>query len=478
MKNHVNTGAGKASDPAKYYKDEPVSGMEAEELLSMARLKMLMEQPFFGKIAYSMVIIENNSIPTTAVDPRGRLFYNRKWVNGMTLEDAIFEFGHETMHIVQRCFDRFPEGGDPGMWNKAADWRCDTDLVDAGFTQSEISKEAVTSETQEKTRKLGTIEAIYKDMLVNAENNTQCEACKQFLKQLQGMSEKEKQEAAAENKALNGKDGEEGEGGEEGESGAPGEGCGGEGKPLEHTCGNVRHCCTGQTADLSKADPMDAQKWLETIVAAKMHAEGKGNMPGALGEAIDELTKSTVRWQDYLKTHATKIFGKDLYTYKRYNRRGHAIGVRMPACRPDGKTAVIAIDTSGSMSEEDVRQCVTEAASIMVACGAVKVWLILHDMRAYYSGYVSDADLTKLKMSRGGTSHHEVFDILRRQHDDELKNVPRDEDVSLAILFTDLGTDFPDYRPDFEVIWGVPVGGCPGIDANVPFGLKVPVELG
>jgi predicted metal-dependent peptidase len=113
----------------------------------------------------------------------------------------------------------------------------------------------------------------------------------------------------------------------------------------------------------------------------------------------------------------------------------------------------------------------------MRACGAEKVWLILHDAVPYYSGYVTEADLSKMKMSRGGTSHRGVFEVLARKYDDEKMNIPQDEDVHLAIMFTDLGTDFPDYKPEYDVIWGVPVGGCPGIETEVPFGLKVPVEL-
>jgi predicted metal-dependent peptidase len=459
------------------YCDEPKTGQCAEDVLATARLNLIMRFPFFGKVAQNMSLVESNAVPTTAVDAKGRLYFNRKWVNHFDENDALFEMGHEAMHMIQRCFGRFPKGGDPGLWNRAADYLCDTSLIDAGMKQSDISLQEVTPDKVEMVHELGTIEAVYKKLLVDRENNTQCEACKAETKKMQSLSKKEDAENQAENKEINGNGDEESEAAPGHEHG-DGEDCGGGEEELEHTCGgSIRMCCAGHTTDLSNATPMDEQKWLEKVVAAKMFAESKGNMPAGLSDQIEALTKSTVRWQEYIKTHATKIFGRDRYTHRRANRRSYAIKMRIPSPVPDGKSAVIAVDTSGSMSHDACRQCITEAAGIMRACGADKVWLILHDAVPYYSGYVTEADLTKLKMARGGTSHQGVFKILARKYENEKMNVPREEEVHLAVMFTDLGTDFPDTKPDFDVIWGVPVGGCPGIDCAVPFGLKVPVEL-
>jgi predicted metal-dependent peptidase len=234
----------------------------------------------------------------------------------------------------------------------------------------------------------------------------------------------------------------------------------------------------GSSADFGDdADPMEVQKWTEVIVGAKIHAEQKGNMPAGLGEAIDKLTESRVNWKDYLKTSATRVFGRARYTYNKRNRRGFAMKIRLPGHEPDGKCAVLGVDTSASMSVEEVIQCITEGSEILRVCGCRKIWLILHDMRVYFSGYVTESDLTKLKMARGGTSHSEVFACLNRTHPTAEFNVPKEEEVSLAVLFTDLGTNFPDHAPDYEVLWGVPTDGCPGMAASVPFGKKVPVEM-
>lgn len=484
-------------DPTEWYCDKPKSGVEAEELLSAARLALLCDYPFFGKIALNFGFIESKTVPTTAVDQRGNFFYCRKWVNHFDKVDAIWSMAHETMHLMQRFFSRKPEGANHFLWNLAADYVLETQLLESGLPQSKNSKLMLTPEVQEMVKQCGTLPAVYKHLLQKLENQTDCEACKELIKQLKSQGNKYNNSRQKENEKINkensgggGSKEEDKENSENDNNDCNGEGCksnaegdgscgcGNGRQKLEHTCGiNGPPCCSGILCDSDDLDPTEEQEWIEKIVAAKMHAESKGNMPAGLSDYIDQLTKSKVRWQDYLKASATRLFGRDRYTYKRINRRGPAINLRLPGHVPDGKVAVGAIDTSASMSVEEVKQCLSEFSAIMKACGCEKLWLILHDMRVYFSGWVSEADLTKLKMARGGTSHVGVFACLNKQHKNQKFNLPNEEKVTLAVLFTDLGTDFPNEKPDFEVIWGVPSDGCPGMDADVPFGKKVKVEM-
>lgn len=496
-KDHDKKGL-KASD---HYTDTPVSGYAPEKLLGLARVKMLHEVPFFGKLAQNMALIPSDRFPTTAVDRKGRMYYNPKWVNSFNMVDAVFEFGHETMHLVQRCAERFPKGANHSIWNLAADYFCDTMLIDAGFEQSFASKLMVGPKEQALARKYGTIEALYLHLMKEQkEKQDNCKACQNAKKDTQDESDKtdkaEKESDDGEEEGDGGSGGEDSDGGEDSgdgdgsgsdEGGDEGEGDGSGDEP--HTCGNIRQCCVGTSADLDGADPMEQQKWTELLIASKMHAEAKGNMPAALGEMIDGLTKSTVRWQDYLKSAATKVFGRDRYTFKRPNRRSRGmgnLGVRLPRAQPDGKSAVVAIDTSASMSEDEVRQCLSEASEIMTQCGARSLFIILHDTCVYYAGEVGPEMLTSLKMSRGGTSHQEVFELLggatiKNRYADERGEaefkLPRETEVELVVLFTDLGTDFPEFKPNYEVLWAVPSDGYPGMSADVPFGKKVEVDM-
>ena len=475
------------SHPEEFWCKVPTSGIDAHSLLLAARMELLGRHPFFGKLASNLTLVPSKTIKTTAVTARGIFFYNEEWINHMSKEDAVWSMAHEVMHLYQRFFARLPDGASFKMFNLAGDYVLETQLFDTGLKQGKHSKCKTTLEIRNKVVELGgTVPKVYRWLLENQtdEEKGDCKACKEDEEKLKGEAEQEQKEKQKENEKLkNGDDGDE-ESPEGGKSAAPGgdgdeEGDGhGHGEATPHTCGTEgMGCCSGKMSETDQLDPMEEQAWTEKLIAAKMHAEGKGQQLGAIGENIDELTQSKVQWTDHLKSAATRLFGHPRYTYKRPSRRGPAMKMRMPGTTPDGKTAIGAIDTSASMSPDEVRQCVSEFSAIMTACGCEKLWLILHDTRVYFSGWVQEADLTNLKMARGGTSHHEVFACLNKNHPTSEFNVPQDEEVTLAVLFSDLGTDFPAEAPDFDVIWGVPSNGCPGMEMPVPFGKKVMIEM-
>lgn len=489
----------KGFDAKSFYRDTPKSGNPAAALLSTARLHLLRKFPFFGKLAMSMVFVETEDVPTTAVDAKCRFYYNPKWVNAFTFEDAVGEVAHEVMHLVQRLFAR-RGNRDMGIFNLAADYVADHSTVQAGIAQSFASKLMVGDKEMALVEKLKMVEPVYDHLLEDLKNNTGCPACKQALQKMQQKSkeegEKEKANAAGKEKGEEENDGGgegegEGEGSDSHSHGSNGSSCkhgdgkegdakggsgsgSGQGEP-KHTCGNIRQCCAGTTTDLGSGEvmPGDIQKAIQNVVAAKMYAEGRGNMPGHLCDQIDELTKSKVRWQDHLRTTSNRVFAESRYSYRRPNKRVPGL----PSTQKESRSAVIVVDTSGSMGHDSIKQCISESAGIILASGCNKLWLILHDCVIYYSGYVGKEDLTKLQLSPGGTSHIPVFECLNRTHPDKNLHLPAHEVVELAIMFTDLGTEFPESAPSYPVIWGVPVPSSPGMAAEVPFGKKVEVEL-
>jgi len=129
------------------------------------------------------------------------------------------------------------------------------------------------------------------------------------------------------------------------------------------------------------------------------------------------------------------------------------------------------------MSHPACRQGISEAAMIMKLCGVKKLWLILHDYVPYFSGWITEADLTKMRLKRGGTSHEGVFKILNRTYEEQEMNFPKHEHIAMVVMFTDLGTDIPKEIPKYEVLWAVPEGGMPGMSADVPYGKKIQIDL-
>jgi len=399
----------------------------AEDLLSTGRIQLVINKPFWGHIALQMPFIESESAGgqrTTAVDSNGRFYYNRQWVESMAIYEIIFELAHEVMHIVQHCTDRFPPGADHGLWNLAADYAADTALVDAGFKQSEVSKKMVPPDIQKMCRGK-TTEQIYWMLLKKGE----------------------KQQGA----------GQQGQQGQKPGNGDPGPG----NTPGNHPK-NHRGCATASLMG-NKQKPENVEKFKQHVIAAAQLAKDRGDLPGFAADFIVKLMEPTVTWRDKLRHQASTTF-KGRYSFARPSRRSHSIGMRLPYRKPAKEGAIITIDTSGSISDKELCQFVTECTQIMKETGAPWIKIYFHDVDVHHVEEYNFETITKIKAGRGGTSHIDVFNKI---NEDE-------EKVGMVICFTDLYTTFPPNAPDYPVIWAhSPSGSSQG----VPWGVKVQVDL-
>lgn len=107
-------------------------------------------------------------------------------------------------------------------------------------------------------------------------------------------------------------------------------------------------------------------------------ARNPGSVPGYLQRwAKRELRPPTVPWEKELSAliHSAMSLARGCvdYSYALPNRRGNFCGVIMPALvRPLPQAAVV-IDTSGSMSESDLVDALSETRGVIRACGQHQV---------------------------------------------------------------------------------------------------------
>lgn len=467
---------------------------DPREILTDARIALVRDHPFLGYLTLKMSMFQANAqVPTTAVNAKGQLFYNEDFVRTLDRSAAKFVAGHEVMHLVQRCHSRFPVGGNHTIWNLAADQIINTMLVDMGLQLPDILKPMMTEALMKKIRGTNpggendeastymTTEERYYQLLKEMKDN-ECPACKAGIK-LPNVDEDENEQNGGEGEQSG--DG-EGEGEDEGEGGSsPGQGKGGKnkkdhqhgpnGEPCEHdgddgsgetpqhTCKNI--CHSACSVDVSEADAQSLHDWEQNVINAAEQARGKGNLPGFARDFISSLTKPTVTWKDHIRAMAVSAF-RGRYTFQRANRRESAIKARLPGRKPQQRGAVITIDTSGSITDEEIRQFLSECAGIMDQCGCPELYIFFHDVECYHHEKYTKGSLTKIKVSRGGTSHVPVFA--------KIDEVFTHKKPAMVVCFTDLATAFPN-RPTYPVVWAYPPGYGDG--ANVPWGKKVAVKL-
>jgi predicted metal-dependent peptidase len=185
-------------------------------------------------------------------------------------------------------------------------------------------------------------------------------------------------------------------------------------------------------------------------------------LPPIFTDSLHKLTRSKTNWKVLLRFLITTINGQNQYVYG--NPRTQHI-----ACLPKliGNTTedlVVAIDSSGSMSNEQIDKILTEVAQIkkVLNCG---LWIIVCDARIasakYYSPY-EQVQWEKFEIGgRGGTAFEPVFNYLKEK---KIK-------VKALVYGTDTYGSFPKQKPSYPVFWLTDVK-----DGKVPWGRLIKID--
>lgn len=116
-----------------------------------------------------------------------------------------------------------------------------------------------------------------------------------------------------------------------------------------------------------------AQEIREAAATGSLGGTGIGTVPSGLVRWADaELSPPVVSWRQELAgtvRHAAALTaGKTTYTYSRPSRR-RIPGIVVPALRAPKITAAAVVDTSGSMSRDDLATALSEVSGVIKAVG-------------------------------------------------------------------------------------------------------------
>jgi predicted metal-dependent peptidase len=107
---------------------------------------------------------------------------------------------------------------------------------------------------------------------------------------------------------------------------------------------------------------------------------------------------------------------------------------------------------------------VSECVGILSTLNCNFLRIYFHDVNCYHIEDYTIDTIKKIKATRGGTSHVDVFE----------QALDREDNIGMIIAFTDLYTCFPEEEPSCPVVWAYPdVPESP----EVPWGSKVKVKL-
>jgi predicted metal-dependent peptidase len=102
--------------------------------LDRAKVAIVTQHPFFASILMKRKLIEDNTIPTAAVDQRGQIYYNKDFVEKLSVDELVFLLCHEVGHVIgQHALRRGARQAK--KWNIAGDAWINDMLKDAGIGQ-------------------------------------------------------------------------------------------------------------------------------------------------------------------------------------------------------------------------------------------------------------------------------------------------------------------------------------------------------
>jgi predicted metal-dependent peptidase len=211
------------------------------------------------------------------------------------------------------------------------------------------------------------------------------------------------------------------------------------------------------------AQELEREVVRQAVDKAYKSCKDKGNLPGNLEQLIDKILKrNRIDWKRALRSiigTAAKV-GHRL-SWKKESRRFGSTAKGQLKRRSLEVAAVV--DTSGSMSDEEVSAILTEIQGIQKSYRGCVIHVVECDMEVgkYYKLHSYGKIQTKVT-GRGGTSFKPPFKYL------EQKKIRPD----VLVYLTDLEGDFPEKKPPYPVIWTATT------DHSVPWGWVIRLPKG
>ena len=219
-------------------------------------------------------------------------------------------------------------------------------------------------------------------------------------------------------------------------------------------------------ADCAGQESAD-QMWEIATRQALSVAKTAGNLPAYLQRLVETLNAPRVDWRETLRRFIDSAACRD-YSWTRPNRRHLGSGLILPGLINDGVDHVVcAVDTSGSIGAEQLRQFGGEIRSILDDGAVSRITVIYADARVQAVETFEQGDIVRLHgKGGGGTDFADTFRAIARDH----------ADASAVVYLTDLAVWSFGEDPGIPVLWAY--YGPPSRTHHTPFGEVVAIGDG
>ena len=357
--------------------------------IDKAKAQIVLDHPFFASILLKKQLTVDNSQPTLQVDARGNIYYNEKFIEGLTVPQVVWGLCHEIGHVIGQHMTR-RKHRDPFKWNYAGDaWI--NDMLDDAHVGQRIEGTVDMQGSKDKTT-----ETIYDELPVQPPKGKG-----------QGQGQGQGQE---------------------------------QGDEWDNGLGNdIRN------EDLTESELKEIEATTKVEIAqAAQAAKARGKLGGKLAEIVADIINVKTPWYEILERYMNGKTRQD-YTWTRPNRRYLSMDLYLPsmATEPCMGEVVLQIDVSGSVSKKEIEYYNGHVSRIMKSCNPSKVHVLYTDTDVLKHEVFEQGQDVVISFYSGGGTHMPAGFNYCAEH-----NIEPDVFVCLTDGYTDFGEE-----PDFPVVW-------------------------
>ena len=389
-----------------------------EDKLTKARTQLILDKPFLGNLVLRLPLKAAGSWCKSSATDAKNFYYNPGFIDKLDNHQTKFVLIHEALHCALTHFSR-RGNRDKHKWDLACDFAINPLLIKEGFRPPLDLPIFHQYENM-----------IAEEIYPMIDDNIDTEPMDQHLyddnpddaDEFDGGMKEDDLQGQTDNSSADGKN-KNNQKPSESESLAD--------KPNPLTPDEMQQ--------LSK-------QWQKNLASSAQLAQQAGKLDGEFAKLIDFFLQPQVSWQSLLAQYMSSL-ARDDFSYKRPSRRSGESGAILPSLKSSQINICIAIDTSGSISQEEIDGFISEVNAIKGNIRA-SITLIACDEKISQNliwQYESWDELTFPASLGGGrgTNFNPVFEYINQQ----------DSPPDVLIYFTDAKGRFPDTEPNYPVMW-------------------------
>ncbi len=358
---------------------------------------LVIDHPFYGSLLLKkLTMIDDENIPTACVNGK-EMRINPNFIETLNIPETKGLLAHEVLHCaLQHMYRRGNRHN--GTWNESCDFSINDILIEEGFTLPEGA-------LLNPAFKNMSAEEIYTKLPQKKESDESG----QGEGSTGSFEDPQKEETkTGENEDVQGKQGKQGKG--------------------------------GNQAEWQK----EQDEWAIAVQQANNQAKAMGKGSPIAEEIIKEIFQPKVDWKEELEAFFDSLIKED-YTWRKPNKRHYPLILPSMESEGDLKKVLIGIDSSASVSMDEIKTFFAELDYILETFSAEVTVLICDTKIRSVQKYQAGDTVERKVLGRGGTDFDPCFKWAENT----------EFDPSCMIYLTDMECTPPlaSHFIDYPIVW-------------------------